>query len=94
MFLLREFAMRVLKTILCIRLLASPAWTCQPRLIAAKRIRLFRITVGSQATTQEQFFNAFRQRRGQSRNFLIVWRQQYLKLRTSVLAGAWRPRRE
>ena len=59
----------------------------QPRLIAGKRIRLLRIAVGSQTSTPEQFCNAFGQRRSPSRDFFIVWRQQHLKLRMSMLIG-------
>ena len=57
----------------------------QPWLIAREGIRLFRIAVGSQTTTLEQFWNTFRQRRGQSRDFFIVWRKQHLKLPCAVL---------
>ena len=59
----------------------------QPWLIAREGIRLFRIAVGSQTTTLEQCGNSFHQRPGQSRDFFIVWRKQYLKLRMAVLIG-------
>ncbi|HYR84872.1 MAG TPA: hypothetical protein VE422_12400 [Terriglobia bacterium] len=59
----------------------------QPRLIASKRIRFFRIAVRSQATTIEQLRNSLSERRRQARNFIIVWSQQDLKSRTIVVIG-------
>lgn len=57
----------------------------QPRLIPAQRIGFFWIAVRPQPTTIEQLRDSLSQRPRQARNFIIVWSQQGLKLRTIVL---------
>jgi len=44
--------------------------------------------VGAQATTQQQFRDAFRQRGRQPLDFLIVRSRQHLKLRLIVVIGS------
>ncbi len=59
----------------------------QPRLIALERIVLFRIGVGSQATTDEPSWDTFGQRPGQSGDFVVPRGRHRMKPRIAVVIG-------
>ena len=54
-------------------------------LIARERIGLFRIGVGSQATTDEPFWDTFGQRPGQSGDFVVPRGRHRMKPRIAVV---------